>query len=62
MATTPRTTRRLSDLPVWRLIVALADAERKCGPNSSTVRTLARALEERLRRDPRTPEEVYRAD
>jgi hypothetical protein len=62
MATTPPTAGRLTDLPVWRLIVALADAERTCGPSSSTVRTLARALEERLRRDPRTPEEVRHGD
>jgi hypothetical protein len=49
MSATPRTARYLSDLPVWRLIVALADAERTCGPDSSTVRALARALRARLR-------------
>jgi hypothetical protein len=40
---------QLSDLPLWRLIVALADAEREAGPGSSTARTLARAVRERLR-------------
>jgi hypothetical protein len=40
---------RLSDLPLWRLIVALDDAERAVGPDSSTARVLARALQDRLR-------------
>jgi hypothetical protein len=41
---------RLSDLPLWRLLVALDDAERTAGPDSPTVRALARAVQERLRR------------
>jgi hypothetical protein len=40
---------RLSDLPLWRLLVALDDAERTAGPDSQTVRVLARAVQERLR-------------
>ena len=39
---------RLSDLPLWRLLVALDDAERTAGPGSSTARALARAIQERL--------------
>jgi hypothetical protein len=40
---------RLSDLPLWRLLVALDDAERSAGPDSGTARVLARAIQERLR-------------
>jgi hypothetical protein len=43
---------RLSDLPLWRLLVALDDAERAAGPGSPTVRVLARAVQERLRQEP----------
>jgi hypothetical protein len=39
----------LSDLPLWRLLVALDDAERLAGPDSESVRALARAVQERLR-------------
>lgn len=42
---------RLIDLPLWRLLVALDDAERVAGPDSGTVRVLARAIQERLRRE-----------
>ncbi len=41
--------RRLSELPLWRLLVALDDAERTVGPGSPTARVLARAVQERLR-------------
>ena len=41
----------LSDLPLWRLLVALDDAERICGPDSPTARTLARTIRERLRQE-----------
>ena len=41
--------RKLSDLPLWRLLVALDDAERIAGPDSSTARLLARLVQERLR-------------
>jgi hypothetical protein len=40
---------RLSDLPLWRLLVALDDAERTTGANSPTSRALARAVQDRLR-------------
>ena len=46
---------RLSDLPLWRLLVALDDAERTVGADSSTVRVLARAVQERLRQDRTAP-------
>jgi len=39
----------LRDLPLWRLIVALDDAERAVGAGSSTARALAHALQDRLR-------------
>jgi hypothetical protein len=39
---------RLSDLPLWRLLVALDDAERATGPTSPTTRVLARAVQKRL--------------
>ena len=38
--------RRLGDLPLWRLLVALDDAERTAGPDSPTARVLARAIRE----------------
>jgi hypothetical protein len=34
----------LDDLPLWRLLVALDDAERTTGPGSLTVRVLTRAV------------------
>jgi hypothetical protein len=40
---------RLSDLPLWRLLVALDDAERTAGPDSPTARILARAIQLRMR-------------
>jgi hypothetical protein len=40
---------RLSDLPLWRLLVALDDAERVAGPDSPTARVLAREVQTRLR-------------
>lgn len=39
---------RLSDLPLWRLIVMLDDAERTLGADSETTRTLARVVRERV--------------
>jgi hypothetical protein len=41
--------RRLDDLPLWRLLVALDDAERFAGPDSSSARALVRAIQKRLR-------------
>jgi hypothetical protein len=40
---------------LWRLLVALDDAERAAGPDSSTARTLARVIRERLRQEPPEP-------
>jgi hypothetical protein len=41
----------LNDLPLWRLLVALDDAERSVGPNSPTAQVLARVVKERLEQD-----------
>jgi hypothetical protein len=41
-------TPRLTDLPLWRLIVLLDDTERTVGPDSETARTVARILRERM--------------
>lgn len=49
MNTTQALQTRLSDLPLWRLLVALDDAERTAGPSSATARILAREIQERLR-------------
>ena len=43
------TSSRLSDLPLWRLLVALDDAERVAGADSSSARVLARIVQEKLR-------------
>jgi hypothetical protein len=45
----------LSDLPLWRLLVALDDAERTVGPDSPTDRALARAVRNKLRQEPPEP-------
>jgi hypothetical protein len=58
MDTATPSPRRLDDLPLWRLLVALDDAERSLGPDASTTRTLASAIQRRLRRErpaPRRP-------
>jgi hypothetical protein len=62
MNTTPPFYPKLSELPLWRLLVALDDAERTAGPHSSTARTLARVVQERLRgeRPTRTPRQEVR--
>jgi hypothetical protein len=43
--------RRLSDLPLWRLLVMLDDAERVAGPDSPTARALAHAVRAKLRQE-----------
>jgi hypothetical protein len=45
----------LSDLPLWRLLVALSDAEEVAGPDSESVSLLCDAVEEKLRRLRRQP-------
>jgi hypothetical protein len=45
---TPPLALRIDQLPLWRLLVALSDAERVAGPNSPTARTLAREVRRRL--------------
>jgi len=50
METSPLTL-RLDQLPFWRLLVALSDAERVAGPNSPTARALAREITRRLASD-----------
>jgi hypothetical protein len=39
----------LTDLPLWRLLVALDDAERKLGADSHTARVLAEEVQRRLK-------------
>jgi hypothetical protein len=40
---------RLSELPLWRLIIALDDSERISGPSAPATKALVRQLRERLR-------------
>jgi hypothetical protein len=42
--------RALSELPLWRLLVALHDAEQTTGAGSATTRVIARAVQARLQR------------
>ena len=42
---------QLSGLPSWRLLVALADAEREAELNSVTARTLPRAIKEHWQKE-----------
>jgi hypothetical protein len=53
---------RLSDLPLWRLLVALDDAERVAGPDSETTRVLVRHVQERLLQERRAPRQGARRD
>ena len=39
---------RIDQLPLWRLLVALSDAEMVAGPNSPTARALAREITRRM--------------
>ena len=41
----------LTDLPLWRLLVSLDDAERKLGADSPTARILAEEIQRRLKSD-----------
>lgn len=43
--------RYLSDLPLWRLLVMLDDAERCNGPDSPASQMLVRLIRERLKGD-----------
>jgi hypothetical protein len=43
---------KLDDLPLWRLLVALDDAERTLGSDAPTTRVLARAVQKKLRSRP----------
>ena len=43
-------------MPLWRLLVALEDAERTVGADSPTARALTRAVREKLRQEPPEPE------
>jgi hypothetical protein len=44
------------DLPLWRLIVALDDAERTVGPDSPTARAFAWAVRQKLRQEVPDPD------
>jgi hypothetical protein len=39
---------RLSDLPLWRLVVALHDAEEVAGPDSDSARVIRETIIDRL--------------
>lgn len=45
----------LADLPLWRLIILLDDAERTLGPSSETARAIAHALQGRMAAEPPIP-------
>jgi len=45
---TPPLALSIDQLPLWRLLVALSDAECAAGPNSPTARALAREITRRL--------------
>jgi hypothetical protein len=40
---------RLDEMPLWRLLVLLADLEREVGASSPTARLVARLINERLK-------------
>ena len=42
---------RLRDLPLWRLLVLLDDAEREVGPDSPTVKLIARVVKDRPKKE-----------
>lgn len=50
--TTHPTANRLSDVPLWRLLVYLDEAERSVGADSQTARALATEVRRRLRDEP----------
>lgn len=43
---------RLSELPLWRLLVLLSDCERALGPTAPTTRTIAAEVQKRLNAEP----------
>jgi hypothetical protein len=47
---------RLSDLPLWRLVVALQDAEDAVGPDSESAALIRQAIIDRLERKVCPPE------
>jgi hypothetical protein len=49
MIPSPQTTDHLAEMPLWRLLVLLADLEREAGPTSPDARLVARLIQERLR-------------
>jgi hypothetical protein len=55
MNVTPPSPARLAEMPLWRLLVLLADIEREIGPASPTARLIARLVSERLRDDTPPP-------
>jgi hypothetical protein len=40
---------RLAEMPLWRLLVLLADIEREVGASSPTARVITRLIRDRLR-------------
>jgi hypothetical protein len=53
---------RFTDLPLWRLLCALEDAERSFGAGSEQARELADAVQFKLREDRRARAEGVRCD
>jgi hypothetical protein len=51
---------RLAEMPLWRLLVLLADIEREIGAASPTARLIARLVSERLRDDTPPPTVVQK--
>lgn len=47
-------------MPLWRLLVLLADIEREIGTGSPTARLIARLVSERLREDTPPPTAVQK--
>ena len=50
MNTTSTEPERLAEMPLWRLLVLLADIEREFGASTPTAHLIARLVDERLRR------------
>ncbi len=62
MSTSDTSPERLADMPLWRLLVLLADVEREIGASSSTARVIARLVNEKLRGAPQKPATVKRTE
>jgi hypothetical protein len=57
MNNTPPPAKPLADMPLWRLLVLLADIERESGAATPSARVVARLINERLRERAKHPTE-----